>query len=256
MPENTCPLLKVLQIEFREFCVGLTLGQIRSIFSSAGFTLIDEKSSSDGTRRGLTDAFYGSADWNDEKTIQKFLTAIEYTLQLHYLSDETKEYLRTLCRDNGFEIEDNKIICKTELFSGDLFKHQFPAGLPFGVPKPGFSITAAKGGQTLKYELQDGLGLLTGKVYPNFSFKHLETLYGLSPSTNRVLKQALIDMNQTECEKKFFIEYAKKFDMANQDVPVLIPQAWIQWHSQPRRNLRAISSLHTDELYRVDFVAF
>lgn len=256
MSENMFALLKVLQIEFREFCTGLTLGQIRSIFSSAGFNLTDEKSSSDGTRRGLTDAFYGSADWNDKKTIQNFLTAIEYTLQLHYLSDETKEYLRTLCKNNGFEIEDNKIICKTEIFSGGLFKDQFPAGLPFGVPKPNFSITAVNGGQTLKYELQNGLGLLEGEVYPNFSFKHLETLYSLSSSTNTALKRALIDMNQTEYEKKFFIEYAKKFDMANQDIPVLIPQAWIQWHSQPRKNLRAISSLHTDELYRVDFVAF
>jgi hypothetical protein len=28
--------------------------------------------------------------------------------------------------------------------------------------------------------------------------------------------------------------------MGNKDVPVLIPQAWIQWHSQPKRNLRSI----------------
>ncbi|WP_242578256.1 hypothetical protein [Chroococcus sp. FPU101] len=63
-------------------------------------------------------------------------------------------------------------------------------------------------------------------------------------------------MNQTELEKKFFIEYAKKLKMAKTNIPVLIPQAWIQWHSQSKKNLRAISSTHSDEIYRVDFVAF
>lgn len=215
MPDNIPDLLKCLKIEFREFCVSFTLGQIQTMFSSAGFTLTDESSSSDGTRRGLVDAFYKSADWNDEKTIKNFLTVIEYTLQLHYLSDEQKDDLRNLCKESGFEIEDNKILSKDTILSGDLFKYQFPAGLPFGVPKPDFSITAVQGCQTLKYELQDGLGLLTGKVYPNFNFKHLETLYGLNSLTNGVLKRALRDMNQTEYEKNFLLEYARKFDMAN-----------------------------------------
>ncbi len=84
----------------------------------------------------------------------------------------------------------------------------------------------------------------------------LEALYGLTSLTNKKFKQALVDMNQSEYEKQFFLKYAKKFDMANKDIPVLIPQAWIQWHSQIKKNLRAISSAHKDELYRVDFVAF
>ncbi len=110
MSEIATALLKVLKIEFREFCVDLSLAQIRSIFSSAGFTLEDENYCSDGTGRGLVNAFYKSADWNDEKIIEKFLKVIEYTLQLHYLPEERKDYLRILCRDNGFEIEDNKIM--------------------------------------------------------------------------------------------------------------------------------------------------
>lgn len=255
MSEITTALLKALKIEFKEFCTSLPLAQIKSIFSSAGFTLEDE-SSSDGTRRGLVDTFYRSTDWNDEKSIEKFLKTIEYTLQLHYLKDEAKNDIRNLCRQCGFEIEDNKIIHKYKISTSNLFTYQFPAGLPFGKEKPNFSITASKGGQDLKYELQEGHGLLTGTVYPGFSFKMLEALYGLTPSTNKVLKQALIGMNQSEYEKKFFIEYAKKFDMANKDIPVLIPQAWIQWHSQSKKNLRSVSSTHADEIYRVDFVAF
>lgn len=128
--------------------------------------------------------------------------------------------------------------------------------MPFGILKPDFTITAEKERQTLKYELQDGLGLLTEKVYPNFSFRMLEAFYGLDNSTNEVFKKALRDMNQTQYEKDFFLAYAKRFDMGNKDVPVLIPQAWIQWHSQPKRNLRSIGGTHGDELYRVDFVAF
>lgn len=256
MLEIKTALLKVLKIEFREFCTDFSLAQIRSVFSSAGFTLEDEKSCSNGTRRGLVDAFYESADWNDEKTVEKFLKTIEYVLQVHYLTDEAKDYLRNLCRENDFQIKDNKITYKNIISPGDLFAYQFPAGLPFGVPKPDFSITASKGSQTLRYELQDGLGLLTGIVYPSFSFKMLEDLYGLNSSTNRVLKQALIDMNQSKYEKEFFIKYAKRFDMANKDIPVLLPQAWIQWHSQSKKNLRSISSTYADELYRVDFVAF
>jgi hypothetical protein len=104
--------------------------------------------------------------------------------------------------------------------------------------------------------LADGLGLITGKVYPNFSFKSLESLYNLDASTNLGLKRSLRSMNQTESEKKFFLEYANKLNMADSNISVLIPQAWIQWHSVSKKNLRSISSIHLDEVYRVDFVAF
>ncbi|BAS54915.1 hypothetical protein Q2T42_10615 [Leptolyngbya boryana CZ1] len=256
MTNNATALLKVLKIEFREFCVDfLSLGQIKGIFSNAGFTLENEASSG-GARRGLVDEFYAATDWQKIENIHKFFKVIEYILQLHYISDEAKDRLRSICTSNGFGVEDNKINYEGSILGEDLFAYQFPAGLPFGVLKPDFSISAEKGGQTLKYELQDGLGLVRGKVYPDFSFKMLEASYGLDASKNRVLKKAMIDMNQSEYEKKFFIEYAKRFDMANQDLPVLIPQAWIQWHSQAKKNLRSASSLHMDDLYRVDFVAF
>ena len=40
------------------------------------------------------------------------------------------------------------------------------------------------------------------------------------------------------------------------DVPVLVPQAWIQWHSLKKADLRAAGSSYAADLYRVDFVAF
>lgn len=248
--------LKALKLEFREICSSFYIKQINSLFSSAGFIISNDDHSSEITRRGRVDAFYESADWRNEETIKNFLKVIEFTLHQSYLPDETKDNIRKFCRDGGFEVEDNKIICKDLVSDSDLFISQFPAGLPFGVLKPSFSITALKGSQAFKYEMQNGIGLLEGKVYPNFSFKMFEVLYGLTPSTSIVFKQSLRNMNQSDCEKDFFLAYATKFDMANKDIPVLIPQAWIQWHSQTKKNLRDISSAHVDELYRVDFVAF
>lgn len=257
MVENPNVLLKALKIQFKDFCVDhFPLNQIKRIFSSFGFTINHESTVSTETRRGLVDELYNSGDWQNVDTVQNFLKLLEYVLQLHDLSPESKSLLSSYCEELGFVVEDNKITCIGSFSGEDLFTYQFPAGMPFGILKPDFSITAEKERQTLKYELQDGLGLLTEKVYPNFSFKMLETFYGLDNSTNEVFKKALRDMNQTQYEKDFFLAYATRFDMGNKDVPVLIPQAWIQWHSQPKRNLRSIGGTHADELYRVDFVAF
>jgi hypothetical protein len=256
MVDNPNVLLKALKIQFKDFCVErFSLNEIKGIFSSFGFTVNHESTLSTETRRGLVDELYNSGDWQNVDTVQNFLKLLEYVLQLHDLSPESKRLLSSFCEELGFVVQDNKITCLNSSFTEDLFVYQFPAGMPFGIPKPDFSITPERGRQTLKYELQHGLGLLKGKVYPNFSFRMLQIFYGLDNSTNRVLKKALIDMNQAECEKDFFIKYAQRFDMANKNVPVLIPQAWIQWHSQPKRNLRSVGT-YADDIYRVDFVAF
>lgn len=249
-------LLKALKVEFKYFCADhFRLNQIKGIFSKFGFTVNHESTVSTETRRELVDELYNSGDWQNEDTVQNFLKLLKYVLELDYVSPESKSLLSSFCEELGFVVEDNKITCIGSFSGEDLFTYQFPAGMPFGKRKPDFSITAEKGRQTLKYALQDGRELLKGKVYPNFSFRMLEAFYGLDNSTNRVLKKALIDMNQTECEKEFFIKYAQRFDMASKNVPVLVPQAWIQWHSQPKRNLRSVGT-YTDDIYRVDFVAF
>ncbi|MEO0842292.1 MAG: hypothetical protein AAF063_25760 [Cyanobacteria bacterium J06643_5] len=250
-------LLNLLKIQFRDFCKPFYKAQIQSIFTNAGFRLTDEEIKFCYERVELVNAYYDSVDWNDEKTIDKFVRVIESTLLVHFVSTEQKEYLLNICKESGFEIEDSRIVSNYEVFHKNLFEFQFPAGLPFGMPKPNFSITSMKGSQKLRYqELQNGLGLLTGKIYPNFTFKMLERLYGLDGETNRGLRKSLYEMCQTKYEKEFLVNYAKKYQMVNQDIPVLIPQAWIQWNSQSKKNLRDINSSYKDELYRADFVAF
>lgn len=44
--------------------------------------------------------------------------------------------------------------------------------------------------------------------------------------------------------------------MADKHVPLLIPQAWIQWHSLLKKDLVTQKSPMAGEFYRVDFVAF
>ena len=163
------PLLKVLKIEFREFCSGISLRSIDDIFSKAGFVR-DE--SNINTRRDLVESYYEKVDWENSETIQKFLLAIEYTLQLHYLEETSKEYLRKLCREAGFTIDEKTNRISYEgIVVNDLFSYQFPVGLPFGLLKPNFAIKAEKGGQILCFELQEGMGLISFNVYPNLTFR-------------------------------------------------------------------------------------
>lgn len=122
--------------------------------------------------------------------------------------------------------------------------------------KPDFAITAKEGGQSLRFELKSGIGIIWRNVYPNFDFQSFQTASGITPTTNLALKNALLNMNQTESEKVFFREYARHFGMADKYVPMLIPQAWIQWHSLPKRALRDSKQPLAGQLYRMDFVAF
>jgi hypothetical protein len=252
-------LLKLLKIEFREFCVNeLIVRNIEDIFNAAGFTQAEPEIQTSGARRSLVESYYASKDWNEPYAIDKFIEVLEFTLRISFLSDASKDNLRHICMNAGLSIDEKgyNISYGSTQSVADKFMKQFPFGLPFGVPKPDFTIKAKHEAQEYKFELKDGMGIIKSDVYPTFSFKQLEKSIGINSSTNLTLKKSLVLMNQTDYEKEFFIAYAKKFDMANKDVPVLIPQAWIQWHSQHRKNLREKLSRHSDELYRVDFVAF
>lgn len=69
-------------------------------------------------------------------------------------------------------------------------------------------------------------------------------------------KQTLINICQTDSEKVFFEFYLKNYVLRHKNIPILIPQVWIQWHSKTKNELRFDQSSYTDDLYRVDFVAF
>lgn len=174
-------------------------------------------------------------------------------LEIKFEQGKYKFFILDTDKASIFTFEKDDI--KSELES-DLFCQQFPAGLPFGIAKPDFKIFSEKGIQKLQFELKSGMGILIKDVYPNFNFRKLEIAFGVNEFTNTALKKALVNMNQTQFEKDFLIKYAKTFNMAISDIPALVPQAWIQWHSRPKKDLRSSGSKHSDELYRIDFVAF
>jgi hypothetical protein len=164
--------------------------------------------------------------------------------------------LRSICTDSGFSLKDDKISYEESTCEEDLFASQFPGGLPFGLRKPDFAITANEGKQSLKFELKSGIGVIWQDVYPNFDFLTFQAACGITSETNLALKQSFLAMNQTPCEKVFFQLYAKHFGMADNHIPMLVPQAWIQWHSSSKKVLQASGHLMAKELNRVDFVAF
>lgn len=179
-------------------------------------------------------------------------------LSQSYISQESKKFLVDLCKKEGWTIDDYQVRFpdRETQKNDDLFKLQFPAGLPFGIPKPDFAITSDGGGQSLKFELKSGIGIIWKDVYPNYGFEAFQQACGISPETNLALKNALIAMNQTESEKVFFRTYAKHFGMADNKVPILIPQAWIRWHSLSKRDLIIRKSPQAEDVYRLDFVVF
>jgi hypothetical protein len=265
----TCQLLciKIMELisgafrlEFREFCVGLFLRQIEDIFQMADIQrgAIPPNRNVSGQRRTLVEEYYASIDWVNSLDVQKFLKAVWLIISQTYIGKEGKEFLLELCKKEGLVIKEHQIELSNEMLGleRDLFRSQFPGGLPFGKFKPDFSVTTARGSQSLKFEWNHGLGIIWKDVYPCYDFQSFQTALGITSDTNLPLKKSLLAMNQTESEKLFFQAYAKHFAMADQHVPLLVPQAWIQWHSSLKKDLIARKSPMANELYRVDFVAF
>lgn len=249
-----------LRLDFREFCVGLVLRQIDDFFQMAKIqrgTIPPDRPIS-GARRSRVEEYYASVDWTSPIDAEKFLKVLGLALSQTYISESDKDSVRQLCLAEGLVVEGNQVCFPgTDSKKGvDLFTKQFPVGLPFGVKKPDFAITAKEGGQSLMFEMKSGIGIIWQNVYPNFDFNIFQTASGITSDTNLALKSALLSMNQTECEKVFFRQYALYFGMANNPVPMLIPQAWIQWHSLTKNALRVSKRTLAEELYRVDFVAF
>lgn len=246
------------RLEFREFCVGLVLRQIDDIFQMAGIQLgkISPDRHFSGARRNQVEQYYASIDWTNEQECRRFLTVVSLVLSQSYISQDDKSFILSLCKKQGWVIDGYNIQFPDVKISDDLFKMQFPAGLPFGTRKPNFSVTSHMTGQSLKFDFESGIGIIWGDVYPSYDFQSFQSANGINSETNSALKRALFSMNQTESEKVFFQTYAKHFRMADEKVPLLIPQAWIQWHSLTKQKLLAKGSHLANEPYRLDFVAF
>jgi very-short-patch-repair endonuclease len=254
------PFVEAFKTEVREFCSSLYLGQIEDIFERAGFERDKSIDKSSFSRRDLVEEYYKSKIWEEHsiEALEAFLKVVEEILHIYSLSDKEKEYIRKKAIDLGFDIDErgDLISYKGINCRKSLFLTQFPVGLPFGKPKPNFLVKAEGGAQELKFSLQSGNAILDAEdVYPNLNFRKLAGYFDCDIE-NETFKRAITSMNQTGCERKLFLKYAKKFEMPYRDIPVLIPQAWIQWNSKTRKELISNSDFDFNQIYRVDFVAF
>ena len=100
------PNLKILKLEFREFCVGhLMLRQIDDVFTSAEFQKSEPETVHTSERRTRVEEYYASADWENLDAIRRFLRVLENVLLLSFIPDEAKDQLRSHCNNAGFEID-------------------------------------------------------------------------------------------------------------------------------------------------------
>ena len=149
---------------------------------------------------------------------------------------------------------DNSSIVQTD----DLFLRQFPIGMPFGLRKPSLAIQPYRGTQYLYFEETSEIGVIRNNVYPNFSASRFLYNLGNAPIflKHENSYQTLVNICQTTAEQNLLIFYINNCLVKNEELPILIPQAWIQWHSESKKELRSNNSCYADDLYRVDFVAF
>ena len=236
------------------FCNHFSKKQIDSIFSGAGFTR--DESINFEYKNNLVIEYYESVDWEDSGIIQKLNQVIETILYSTYLSNDSKDSFRITLSELGFNFNGNRVISQIIIPNNDLFVSQFPLGLPFGIFKPELAVKLENGNQIPKFEWQNGIGIINFNVYPDLTYQKLINNFNMELGTDQEFKNFLVETNKTPCEKDFFLHYATYFKIKGNNVPVLIPQAWIQWHSQSKRYLTSNSSLNVNDIYRVDFVAF
>ncbi|WP_414530246.1 hypothetical protein [Nodularia chucula] len=219
---------------------------------------------------------YSGKRWNAYSTTIRFNVPID---KLNNFTDEIQEEILKISEEImpkpiGFDLDDIEIspiltlpdevdfINNTDALDSpennqkNSFTVQFPFGMPFGMKKPHVAVIPCQGSQEIYFEEKEDVGVIKENVYPNFTYIELERKMRETPIGKLNLKTVLENMSQTENEKLFFQLYASSYDMWNQEIPVLIPQAWIQWHSSTKEDLRSSNSSYVDDLYRVDFVAF
>ncbi|MBD2653890.1 hypothetical protein H6G45_10395 [Synechocystis sp. FACHB-383] len=199
-----------LRIEFREICcTKLVLRQINDVFQGAGIqpSQIRRNSNINGERRSRIEEYYASIDWSNVVDVEKFLKVIELALSLSYFDENGKENIQNICTKEGLIVDEYRV----KLLKPDnqdkkynLFKRQFPAGLPFGKDKPHVRIFSDDGFQKIEYEMNNKTMIIQSKheIYPNFSYKNLQAIYNLDAHTDESLRRFLLEI-QTEKEAIF-----------------------------------------------------
>jgi len=242
----------------KDHLVVFSKSEIKVILRGSGFDIDTNLESC--SKRDLIERVYESVNWDDLETIKKLICLIEAILYDSKNSNDEKHKFKTELEKLGFKFDGNKVVSQNLIFDNTVknFTSQFPAGLPFGKLKPNIVVKGIDGSQSIKFELQDGIGIINKNVYPNFTYKNLANHFNVELD-DKNFRISLGKMNQTKCEETFFSKYSKTFKIRcenKENVPVLIPQAWIQWHSEQKKYLDSRSSLGPNDIYRVDFVAF
>lgn len=111
-----------LRLGFREFCVGLSLSQIDSIFQAAGLqpAQIDSQLQISGARRTRVEEYYAGVNWARTDDARKVLQVVSLALSQSYLSEAAKGELRELCTKEGLVV-DGHIVRLGEALGVDWF---------------------------------------------------------------------------------------------------------------------------------------
>lgn len=167
----------------------------------------------------------------------------------------------------------------------ELWAAQYPyGGFCFGPDKPTVHLVQDQGKQVIRFEGSALNGEIRQCLYPNFSFSDwTDFVYdtmgtdwiarlGIDDNSPQVrqcahlVTKALIDKRATG-EIDFWNWFQDRLTVAQTGytndvwdaptwIPAIIPQVWIQWHSETLPDLRTWGSPYASQPQRIDFAVF
>lgn len=233
------------RLNFREFCVGLYLGQIDDIFLMAGIEPdADTARAVNGARRSRVEEYYASIDWSDVAHVQKFLKAVGLVLAQTRISDEAKNEIRELCKQEGLIVDGHTVRLRRGSTKDNIKNLIFAAN----GPKPEIVLDDAIANQIkivrnaeycLVYEepiLPHGL---LWQEMVNWWAKRTG-MEGLSSSSvAEELYRRLTDSLDSTVEKWMMHDYFVHFhDPLGVELPALVPQVYFHYDPYTLRQLQ------------------
>jgi very-short-patch-repair endonuclease len=246
------------RLNFREFCVGLYVGQINDIFQMAGVTLGSiPPDTVRGDRRSKVMEYYASIDWSNLHDVQKFLKAVGIVLAQSYVKEDQKAQLRQICEDEGLVI-DGHTVRFGGMRSGSQIKNIIFAA---NGPKPEIVLSDA-----IENEIQIVANAQYCVIYDRPILAHgllwkdmVEWWRGLRGmqnlvdiETSRELYKRLALSLDSEPEKFFMSQYFKVYhDKLGEKLPALIPQVYFHYDPYTLKQLKGTKRLPRQ---RMDFL--
>lgn len=239
----------------------------------------------DGQYHSWNDCGWHYSTFDKESGQQEFQAEINELLEEYSNGFELSDTGQVISKDKQFD----HLGSQTYRYSS--FDTQFKFGLPISLQKPLGTVEHTETGQDFKFEENDNVGILRGDIYPNFcaydahvwirpnsrlnsyAQPNLVIHEGESQWTHKTWT-VLYNLCQTSSEKTFFEAYIRKyilpykspnqkktgytfsFNRLRDKVPMLIPQAWINWSSDNKEALNRMGYKGSNLPYRLDFIAF